>query len=225
MDASWHVGQGDGTINGTGESRLWLASRSPRRRQLLHEAGLPHDVVDTGLDDSKLEPGVAAPEAWAAALAHLKCEAGAAALVGRAGPRDLVIGADTTCVVDGQILGQAESSEEAAAMIGLMSGRFHEVLTGVAIRRVGAFEEVGRGVLFVERALVRLGPLRSGRIAEYARSEAWRGKAGAYNLTERVAAGWDIQVEGDWTCVVGLPMGRVLGAVRELRASCVGAGG
>jgi septum formation protein len=181
---------------------LVLASRSPRRRQLLDEAGIAYTVrLAEEIDDGDLCPGHVSPENWVAALAYLKARAVAECL----GPDALgsvVLGADTVCVQDNEIIGQPADRDDAERIIRLFAGREHEVMTGVAL-----VDEHGVIVdLFVDRARVRVGEIPDESIDAYLDTGAWRGKAGAYNLFERIEAGWPIEFEGDGTTIVGLPM-------------------
>lgn len=182
---------------------LLLASRSPRRTSLLREAGIEHDTAHPGFDDALLTPGQVEPGVWIASLAYLKAWAKWRELLrtGASVPR-LILGADTACLVDGDLIGTPTSPEEARAMIARMAGRQHDVLTGAAIIDTSS----GQRHLFVDRATVTLGALAAAQIDEYVASGAWKGKAGAYNLSERVDAGWPITWEGDPTTIMGLPM-------------------
>jgi septum formation protein len=182
-------------------ARLLLASQSPRRREILRQHGLDHDARHPGIDDSTLDPGRVTPFEWAAALAYLKAAAGAAA----EGPSRLVIGADTICVKDGMFIGQPADAADAERIIRLLQDAQHEVITGVALIWTGR-DGVRRRRIFVDRARVHVGQIGNERIREYIASGQWRGKAGAYNLSERLEAGWPVSVEGDPTTVMGLPM-------------------
>lgn len=194
--------------------RLVLASRSLRRRDLLSRAGIDHEVVVAeGVDDSDLHPGEVSAASWVASLAYLK----ARAVVDLLDPGEpvVVLGADTVCVLDGEIIGQPTGRGDARRIIGAFEGRSHDVLTGVSL-----VDERGESLdLFVDRARVRVGDIGDEAIEAYLDSGNWRGKAGAYNLFERLEAGWPIEFDGDETTIVGLPMGamkrrlRVLGVV------------
>ena len=196
-----------GTLNepkmpaGEGPRRLVLASRSPRRRQLLDEAGIAHTVrLAEEIDDGDLIPGAVSPENWVAALAYLKARAVAETLDDGIG--SVVLGADTVCVQDGMIIGQPADRAAAERTIRLFSNATHDVFTGVAM-----VDDQQRIVdLFVDRAGVRVGTIADDQIEAYLDTEMWRGKAGAYNLFERLEAGWPIEFEGDGTTIVGLPM-------------------
>lgn len=187
---------------GRSARRLILASRSPRRRQLLDEAGIAHTVrLAEEIDDGDLTPGRVSPENWVAALAYLKARAVAECL-DAADSDSVVLGADTVCVQDGLIIGQPADREAAKATIRLFENAEHDVMTGVAI------VDSGNVIidLFVDRARVRVGEIGEPAIEAYLDSEMWRGKAGAYNLFERIDAGWPIAFTGDGTTIVGLPM-------------------
>lgn len=184
-----------------GPRRLVLASRSPRRRQLLDEAGIAHTVrLAEEIDDGDLTPGAVSPENWVAALAYLKARAVAETLDDGIG--SVVLGADTVCVQDGMIIGQPADRAAAERTIRLFSNATHDVFTGVAM--VDDQQQIVD--LFVDRAGVRVGTIADDQIEAYLDTEMWRGKAGAYNLFERLDAGWPIEFEGDGTTIVGLPM-------------------
>lgn len=188
-----------------------LASASPRRRTMLTDAGIKHRVHPAQVDDGDLIPGASTcPQAWVAALAYFKAVSSARTIEDEAfGSKIVVLGADTVCVQDGEIIGQPADRAHARAIIEQMSNDTHEVLTGVAI-----IEPVGgRRELFVDRSIVTVGEIPDHEIELYLDSEHWRGKAGAYNITERLAAGWPITFTGDETSIVGLPLSRTLDRV------------
>jgi septum formation protein len=185
--------------------RLFLASRSPRRRELLDEHGIVHEAEHPGFDDSILRPGAGTPRTWVTSLAHLKARAGLEILekTGRTSDFEYVLGADTTCVRDGDVLGTPASAQEAAEILRALAGGVHEVITGVALVKT----RDGRRYHFADSAWVTWGRVNEAMIAEYIASERWKGKAGAYNLHERIAAGWPITFQGDASTITGLPMG------------------
>ncbi len=188
---------------------MLLTSRSPRRRQLLAQHAIDFLAEHPGVEDSILEPGTATPEGWVAALAYLKSRAGLEVFASNLRPGDILLGADTACVMGGRLFGTPRDADEARAIIRGFSGRVHDVVTGVTILDPFTMERR----LLVDRATVRMGRLSDAQIDEYIAGGQWAGKAGAYNLEERVAAGWPIEVAGDPTTVVGLPMRLLL---REL---------
>ena len=203
---------------GGGRPRLLLASRSPRRRALLNDFGVRHVAEHPGFDDATLRPGRVSPEQWVAALAYLKASAGVE-MVPRSsdGSSDYVLGADTLCVKNGGILGTPSDAAEARAILRELSGGEHRVLTGVAIIEVRNGQQLRRHV-FTEQARVKLGRLSDEQLEDYVASGAWEGKAGAYNLAERLEAGWPIEYAGDPTTIMGLPMRALIPRLRKVGA-------
>ncbi len=192
---------------------LTLASQSPRRRQLLTEAGIAHDVRPSGIDDGRLTPGDrCTPSEWVMALALLK----AAATARRSGlePGTIVLGADTVCVNEGQILGQPADERDARRMIRAMANATHDVLTGVAL----ICTATNRRSVFVDRSVVTVGEITDEQIADYTQTGRWRGKAGAYNIAERLEAGWPIGFGGAMDSIMGLPVDRTREAANNLAA-------
>lgn len=188
----------------TPASGLLLASRSPRRLLLLREAGYHADTIATFIDDGQLVPGQVTVAQWAAALAHLKATAAARNSI-TPGADALIIGADTIVECDGRIIGQPRNAGHARQIILDLADRGHDVITGVSIIHTGT----GREDLFADLARVRVGRVPADEIDAYVASGEWRGKAGAYNLVERIEAGWPIEYEGDAGTIMGLPMKRL----------------
>lgn len=193
----------------------WLASGSPRRRMMLREAGVAIDVRPADVDDGLLTSGRVPPEAWVMALAYLKARRVAELLCG-SGEHErggTVIGADTVCAHDDTILGKPRDADDAREMILMMRDRTHVTMTGVALvtlHHAVADRAYPRRLLFFDRTSVTLGRIGDDEIDRYIASGDWQGKAGAYNLSERVDAGWPIRVEGDPATVMGLPMQRLM---------------
>lgn len=192
---------------------LVLASRSPRRRLLLDEAGLPHAAHHPGLEDAELKPGRVTPEQWVAALAYLK--AAAWAHHNSDAPASIVLGADTAIVKDTDLIGTPTSVADAAATLHRLSDGSHAVISGVALIE----SHTGRRTFFVDRASVAVGHLSTHTINEYANSNAWQGKAGGYNLRERQLAGWPLNHSGDPSTVMGLPMNILPARLAAFRAA------
>ena len=183
-----------------------LASSSPRRAQILAELGLPFEVVSAGVDDGDLSPPPTATAAsWTVSMAYLKARAAIDQLP--AGACGVVLGADTSCELDGQIIGKPADSQEASRMLHLMSGRTQRVVTGVAL--VNPNNPQDHRLMVTDVAMVTFGPLEGTEIDRYVETNGWQGKAGGYNLAERIADGWAITVEGDPDTVVGLPTQRL----------------
>lgn len=193
-------GTTQGATGGRFGRSLWLASRSPRRRQLLAEYGYEFSLAESGLDDGDLDPGTVDPAEWVMALAYLKAIAAVREL-DPAEPNRPVLGADTVCVIEGRIVGQPTDENHAREILLAVSDGAHHVLTGVAI----VCPQSDRRDVFFERALVTVGDLTP-FIGAYVASGDWRGKAGAYNLAERLDEGWPIEHDGDPTSIMGLPM-------------------
>ncbi len=192
-----------------------LASTSPRRRQLLTEHGLRFSVLDPGIDDGKLyTPSNLQPAHWASSLAYLK--ATAAVRVARAqqlsiAPGTLVLGADTVVVKHNRMVSKPVDAADADSMIRSLRSGSHRVFTGVAL----VCPASGRRHLFADYATVTVGDVPDDTLAAYIASSQWSGKAGGYNLFERIAAGWPITWQGDATTIVGLPITALLTALHR----------
>ena len=187
-----------------------LASSSPRRRQLLDEHGIPHSAVSPPIDDGELQPGDSDPRSWVLALAHLK----ARSVADDTSTGALVLGSDTVVVKGDAIIGQPRDRAHASEIIRRLAGGSHAVLTGVAI----IDSETGQRRHFVDASNVAVGAIDEDAINAYLDSGDWRGKAGAYNLMDRINAGWPIEYAGDPTTVMGLPMRRLAPLLRSLGA-------
>jgi septum formation protein len=173
--------------------KLILASSSPRRKELLEAAGWPYEAITAGVDESVLANEE--PAAYVQRLARSKAEAVAAGL-----QSGLVLGADTTVVVENQILGQPEDDADAKRMLNLLNGKWHEVLTGCAVVRVG-----GESRVAYETTQVKFAEMTEQEIDWYIATGEARGKAGAYGI--QGAAGLFIEeIRGDYFNIVGLPI-------------------
>ena len=179
--------------------RLILASASPRRAELLRAAGYAFDVAAADVDESPR--GGESPSRYVRRLAAEK----SAAVSAKAPAGTIVLGADTTVVVDDEILAKPRDDVDASAMLRRLSGRRHDVITGVSLR-CGAFE-IGR----VESTAVVFAPLTDDEIAWYVGTGEGRDKAGAYAI-QGYASRFIPRIEGSYTNVVGLPVA----CVREL---------
>ena len=195
---------------------LMLASRSERRRSLLAEAGIESLARASDLDDGDLHPPKDVdPRAWVMALAYFKARRVATLLDGDP-PSDepgvVVLAADTVCAHRGRILGQPVDARHAQHMLESMQDDEHVTLSGVCLiqwSRDGAWRPESGRVLFSDATRVHIGPIDAATIERYVDGDGWRGKAGGYNLSERLDDGWPIDVEGDPTTVMGLPMMRL----------------
>lgn len=196
---------------------IWLASRSPRRMSLLEAAGVHPRVEPTELDESSLRPGSVLPELWVMALAYLKGRSVADRLRGESPrSRGTVLAADTLCVHRDRLLGQPRSEAEARRMLRLLQDDVHRTVTGVCLIDLAS----GRRRLFFDRATVHIGAVHDEQMESYVGSGAWRGKAGGYNLQDRLADDWPIECQGDPTTVMGLPMQRLEPLLRQAGSGC-----
>ena len=174
--------------------KLVLASSSPRRTELLNRAGWPHEVIVAGIDES-VRPNEE-PATYVKRLARSKAEA----VAERLEEGGLVLGADTTVVIDNQILGQPVDEADAKRMLRLLNGRWHEVLTGVALVRVGGETRVDH-----ETTRVRFAEMSESEIDWYVASREPAGKAGAYGIQGKAALFIE-EIEGDYFNIMGLPI-------------------
>jgi len=198
---------------------LVLASRSPRRAELLALAGIPF-VVEAPPDSVEQEHGVrlagaeADPAAYAESLALAKARAVAAS-----GPGRLVLGADTVVLVDGEILEKPTDEQDAFALLSRLSGRGHVVITALALldgRGEGNRREVGEWSGH-ERTVVRFLPLGPEQIRDYIATGEPMDKAGAYGI-QGYGALMVAGVEGCYFNVMGLPLARLGQMLRSLPA-------
>jgi septum formation protein len=175
--------------------KLWLASGSPRRAEILRAVGWPFEAMPMDVDERPVA-GESAP----AMVERLAFEKARAAV--RACPKGLVLGADTVVVVDSEILGKPKDESDAGRMLRLLSGRWHDVLTGVALVRAG--NDSARAVAH-ERTQVRFAAMSDEEIEWYARSGEPMDKAGAYAVQGRAALFIE-EIRGDYWNIVGLPV-------------------
>ena len=178
---------------------LVLASQSPRRREILRLAGIPFTVRVGDVDESVLDGE--SPADYVQRLAAAK------ACAVEAGPGETVLGADTTVVIDGEILAKPADADDARRMLARLSGRRHEVLTGVCLRRgvTATCEFVTTGVVFAT--------LTAAEIDEYVASGEPMDKAGAYAI-QGLASKFVERIEGDYFNVMGLPVALVYRRLR-----------
>jgi septum formation protein len=180
------------------EDMLILASASPRRRELLTQAGFSFEVHPAHIPEDLLPSED--PIAYVTRLAREKAQAVYNEIV--ASPPQVVLGADTTVTIDDHILGKPQDAADAARMLRLLSGRTHRVITGVAMVTAEGTEAVA------EITTVQLLDLSDEEIAAYIATGEPMDKAGAYAIQGR-AARWIPRIEGCYFNVVGLPLARV----------------
>jgi septum formation protein len=183
---------------------LVLASASPRRQELLRNAGIPFELQPAHIAEDP-QPGESA-KACAERLAREK-----ALTVARQRPNnnDIVLGADTVVVIDGQLLGKPSDAADAARMLRLLSGRNHQVITGVCL------VVSGQPSVSSETTVVTMNELTDQDIVDYVASGEPMDKAGAYAI-QGIASRWIPRIEGDYGNVVGLPVAMVFRMMREI---------
>lgn len=188
---------------------VYLASASPRRRQLLQQAGIRFEVILPAIEEVA-RPGESAEE-FVMRMALEKAQAGLAQVVAENRPRAPVLGADTCIVLDNEIIGKPRDHADGIRMLTKLAGRSHEVLTGVAVVN----EEKVLQVL--SRSQVTFAPLSADEIEHY-----WRGgepvdKAGGYAIQGQAAAFIE-RIEGSYTGIVGLPLFEVVTMIKKIGA-------
>lgn len=173
---------------------LVLASASPRRLDLLRQIGLtPTEILPADIDETERPREL--PRTLAARLADGKADA-----VALLRPDAYVLGADTVVAVGRRILGKAETPEEAAKFLNLLSGRSHRVMSGVCVVAPG-----GKRSARVVVTSVAFKRLTDTEIADYIAGAEWQGKAGAYAI-QGMAARFVRAINGSYTNIVGLPV-------------------
>ncbi len=185
--------------------RLLLASQSPRRHSLLRDIGVPYEVVPTAAEEAG-EGGGADALASNNALAkvrHAVLPSGDLAGV-------FLLGTDTLVALDGKVMGKPASRTEAAAMIAALSGRTHQVVSGVALRRIAGEGGVSTAIEEHLRAAtatteVTFVKLDAAQIDAYLASGEWTDKAGAYGV-QGLAGTFVLEIRGEYSNVVGLPL-------------------
>jgi septum formation protein len=192
-----------GTSTTAGATFVYLASQSPRRRQLLEQIGVRHELLVAGVDEDveSLEatrPGEL-PARYVARVTRAKLRAAVARLDVRRLPTAPIVCADTAVALGTRILGKPVDADDAARTLALLAGRTHRVLTAVAVAARG------RTRLAVSVSRVRFAPLSAERIARYVASGEPFGKAGAYAI-QSAAASWIERIDGSYTGIMGLPL-------------------
>jgi septum formation protein len=175
---------------------LILASSSPRRAELLRAAGIEFEVLAADVDETAHDRE--APEAYVRRVAEAKARAVATRVSDR-----LILGADTTVVVEDMMLGKPSDDRDARRMLSMLSGRTHDVLTAISIARAGAVV-----LTEVDRTRVEFAPLTAFEIDWYVETGEPRDKAGACAI-QGYASRFITRIDGSYSNVVGLPMALV----------------
>jgi septum formation protein len=187
------------------QERLLLASASPRRREILENLGFDFEILPADVDESEVPWND--PVESAKLLAEIK-----AVEVQVKRPRKTIIAADTIVLCDGEVMGKPATNEEAAGMLGRLSGRAHEVVTGITVLappNIRLIEAESTKVFFRE--------LSKSEITRYINTREPFDKAGAYAIQGYASAFID-RIEGDYFNVVGLPVARLFRMLGRLEA-------
>ena len=195
---------------------IYLASQSPRRRQLLDQLGVRHELLvpAPGAESDAAEaleavlPGEL-PAAYVQRVTALKLQAARARLKARGLPPAPILCSDTTVAIGRRILGKPADAAEAAGMLAALVGREHRVLTAVALAR-----EDGASALRLSESRVRFAPLDAARIAAYVATGEPMGKAGAYAIQSGAAA-WVAHIAGSYSGIMGLPLFETSALLRD----------
>jgi len=186
--------------------RIILASGSPRRRQLLEQAGIPHEVIVSGADETVT--GTPAQQVEELALRKAKA---VLPLVNASQGNAIIIAADTLVFIGEEVLGKPENHDEAFEMLKKLQGNTHEVYTGVALLDIAS----GKENVFACVAEVTFRPLSNTEILAYIATGEPFDKAGAYGIQEKGATLVD-RINGDFYTVMGLPISKVCTALGEM---------
>jgi septum formation protein len=189
------------------ETRIILASASPRRRELLEALGLDFDVIPPAIDEVRVGDPAEAVLANARAKARAVAE--------QVEERVAVLGVDTDVAIDGRLLGKATNEDAARERLRALSGRTHEVLSGLAILLPHPAREHPEERTTVDASRVTFARLSEPQIDLYVASGEWRDRAGAYAV-QGLGSMLVERVEGDLANVIGLPLRRLLALWPEL---------
>ena len=188
---------------------LVLASASPRRQELLRNAGIAFEVQPTNIPE--IPSAGEEPQAFAERLAREKARTIAAKR-----SQDYMLGADTVVIVDGEILGKPCDRDDAVRMLRLLSGKTHEVITAVCLLgpQSSASRSPGLEDTRSETTKVTMTAISDREIRAYVDTEEPMDKAGAYAI-QGIASRWIPRIEGDYFNVVGLPISLVYRMLRQ----------
>jgi len=187
--------------------KIILASESPRRRQLLEQIGIDFEVVSSQINEDEIIDCDPFKNVQYLALSK-------AQRIADKGYKGIIVGADTQVLIDGEIIGKPKDREDAKRILTKLSGREHNVITGVAILDTESktFET------WVETTVVKFRELMIDEIEEYLDTEEYIGKAGAYGIQGRAAAFVE-RIEGCYFNVVGLPLAKLSAKLRMKQGS------
>ena len=184
--------------------KLILASASPRRRRLLEQIGLDFQVVPSDINEDNMIGSDPLADVQNLALCKARD-------VSAKAKDEIIIGADTEILIDGEVLGKPNDKRDAARMLSKLSGRTHQAITGVAL--VDA--ETGVEKTWVEMTLVTFRELSADEISAYVETGEPMGKAGAYGIQGKAAAFVE-RIEGCYFNIVGLPLAKLVQNLRKM---------
>ena len=199
-------------------SRIYLASRSPRRRELLKQAGIAFDLLlmradrQRGVDVDEAPLAEEAPVDYVMRIASAKAAAGWRQVVMRRLPAGPVLAADTTIVLEGDIVGKPDNAEHAQQILRLLSGRTHQVLTAIAVARGDHLEAA------LSTSAVEFRELEDGEIRRYVETGEPLDKAGAYAIQGRAAV-FVRAISGSYSGIMGLPLYETAELLRRFNAN------
>ncbi len=182
--------------------KLILASKSPRRKELLELLGFDFDVISSEVDEVSSED--LSPEEMVKALAYQKAKA-----VFETHPDNVVLGSDTIVVVDDEILGKPKNEKQAKEMMLKMKDREHQVITGVAV--LSKKEEI----VFSDISNVHFNDIEEAEIDRYVKTDEPYDKAGGYAI-QGWAARYISAIEGNYYTIMGLPLDKVFKCVKKM---------
>jgi septum formation protein len=191
--------------------KLILASASPRREEILRNAGFDFEVFPFAIDESPLPKEAAPVYVWR--VADLKARTALSRLrANRKKDHGLIIAADTIVALEGDLLGKPRSADDARRMLRRLNGKWHDVLTGLAVLA----ESGQHPYVVVEKTRVEFVKLTESEIEEYIRTGEPFDKAGAYAIQGR-GGRFIPRIEGCYFNVMGLPLARLCAILRELK--------
>ena len=190
---------------------IYLASRSPRRVEILQQIGIACEILPADIDETQWQNEL--PEAYVQRLAQQKAEA-CMVLLGTAQAASIILAADTTVVLDGAVLGKPVDDNDAHAMLSALSGHLHYVHTAVALAFAGTMEVV------LSTTAVEMMALSDAQIDAYIASGEPHDKAGGYGI-QGAAGAWIKRIEGSYTGVMGLPVYETSALLRKHGVGCL----
>ncbi len=193
---------------------IYLASRSPRRAELLQQMGVLFTVVPADIDETP--HAMEQSDAYVKRLAIEKAQAGYALVLQKAWFEMPVLAADTTVSIDGEILGKPQDDEDAYRMLSLMSGRWHEVHTGIAVAQAGHL------AMEISSTMVQMDDLSDAVIHAYIATGEPKDKAGAYGI-QGIAGSLIKRIEGSYSGVMGLPVYETAKLLKQAGITLLGA--